>query len=61
MIIKNAKIQPIIGVEVNSFEGTSYNTLILVIEAKDIDSKDFENIPKLCDCKITFMNKDNIP
>lgn len=44
MIIKNAKIQKIIGIE-SSSDGESYHHVMLVIEAKRINPDDFEELP----------------
>lgn len=51
MIIKNAKIQKIIGVE-SSSNGESYHHIMLVITAKRINPDDFKDLPTKVDLEL---------
>jgi len=52
IIIKNAYVQPIIGIESNAYDGKSVHVLTLLVEAKDINPKDFENFRGKLNIKI---------
>lgn len=45
MIIKNASIQKIIGVESNTITGETYHHITIIIKANKINPKEYEELP----------------
>ena len=58
MIIKNADVQTIIGVEANAIDRSVYHILTLTISAKDISPEDFENLKGKLNLSIDILEKD---
>lgn len=54
MIIKNASVMKIIGVESQS-NGESYNHITIVIEAKRINPIDYKDIKSKCDVELNIL------
>jgi hypothetical protein len=52
MIIKDATVQPIIGIEVTAINGAVSHVLTLVIQAKNINPDDFIGMRGTYDIKI---------